>query len=141
MKPVFVDTSGFVAYLVESETHHGRAVSLISRLNRDRIPLLTSDFVLDETYTLLKVRFGAFTAIRFGDKVRESRWVRVQFVGPELQDRAWSIFRRTIDQDFSFTDCTSFALMESARLDTALGFDRGFVRYGLSLLGEPPGQS
>ncbi len=134
MKSIFVDTSAFVAFLVASETHHEQARALVARLNRQGSPLVTSDFVLDETYTLLKVRFGAFVAIRFGEGIRDSRWVRVRQVGPDIQERAWQIFRRTHDQDFSFTDCTSFALMESSRIDTALGFDRGFERFGLSLL-------
>ena len=78
-------------------------------------------------------------AIRFGDGLRATIWVRVHAVESATQERAWQLFKRTRDQDFSFTDCTSFALMESLRLEQAFTFDRGFLRYGLEMVpGEQP---
>jgi len=34
------------------------------------------------------------------------------------------------DKDFSFTDCTSFALMERLKIKTAFSFDAHFTQYG-----------
>ncbi|MBI4872198.1 MAG: type II toxin-antitoxin system VapC family toxin [Candidatus Riflebacteria bacterium] len=137
MKAVFVDTSASVALRSRSELHHLAASRSLGTPAKGSIPLVTSNFVLDETYTLLKGRYGACVAIRFGDGLRESAWVWVQPVEAALQERAWQIFKRTRDQDFSFTDCTSFAVMESLRLDQAFTFDRGFQRFGLRPVPEP----
>lgn len=57
-------------------------------------------------------------------------------VSPRDEDTAWSIFERYRDKTFSFTDCTSFALMERLRLDTALALDSDFRSYGLRALPE-----
>ncbi len=47
-------------------------------------------------------------------------------VTPNDEERAWDIFSKYRDQDFSFVDCTSFAVMERIKLSTAFSFDRHF---------------
>ncbi len=64
--------------------------------------------------------------------------MRVESVSASVHDRAWQIFRRTADQDFSFTDCTSFALIEEHRLEMAFTLDRGFRKYGISIVPDRP---
>ncbi len=43
---------------------------------------------------------------------------------------AEALFRRFHDKRRSFTDCVSFAVMDSLELDTAFTFDRNFEQYG-----------
>jgi predicted nucleic acid-binding protein len=40
------------------------------------------------------------------------------------------MFRQYEDKGFSFTDCTSFALMERLDINTVFAFDDHFVQYG-----------
>ena len=47
-----------------------------------------------------------------------------------LEERPWGIFEQYEDKGFSFTDCTSFALMERLEINTAFVFDDHFVQYG-----------
>ncbi|MBI5739622.1 MAG: hypothetical protein HZA16_02775 [Nitrospirae bacterium] len=44
----------------------------------------------------------------------------------DFEAKAWDIFLKYKDKDFSYTDCTSFALMEKLRIDTAFSFDSHF---------------
>ena len=44
----------------------------------------------------------------------------------EDEERAWEIFLKYKDKDFSYTDCTSFAVMERLKIDTAFTFDSHF---------------
>ncbi len=53
---VFIDTSGFFALLSSADPAHARARTQMARLARARRRALTTDHVLDETFTLLKVR-------------------------------------------------------------------------------------
>jgi len=52
------------------------------------------------------------------------------------EDAAWTLFERYRDKTFSFTDCTSFALMQRLRLDAALALDGDFRSYGLQCVPE-----
>ena len=52
------------------------------------------------------------------------------YVTVEDEDAAWALFRKFRDKDFSYTDCTSFAVMERLRLRTAFAFDRRFAAMG-----------
>jgi predicted nucleic acid-binding protein len=91
--------------------------------------LLTTDYVLDESYTLLRSVLGHRVAARFGREVQRGGIEIVQ-IDARLQRDAWRIFDRYADKDFSFTDCTSFAVMELGRLRRAFTFDRHFEQYG-----------
>lgn len=51
--PVFVDTGAWFAYFVRRDADHADAVQW---MKANRLPLLTTDFVLDELFTLLKLR-------------------------------------------------------------------------------------
>src|SRR2546425_936701 len=52
----FVDTSGFFAILVQRDQHHGRAREWLAEAARTRRRSVTTDYILDETATLLKAR-------------------------------------------------------------------------------------
>jgi predicted nucleic acid-binding protein len=91
---------------------------------------VTSDYVLDEAYTLLRQRAGHGVAVQFGEDIRASRVLRVEYLTPDVIEAAWRTFRAFADKDFSFTDCTSFALMERLGLQTASTFDDHFRQYG-----------
>jgi len=49
-------------------------------------------------------------------------------------DAAWSLFLDLPDNGWSFTDCTSFVLMENLDILHALSFDRNFSEAGFGVL-------
>lgn len=57
---------------------------------------------------------------------------------PDAEDElaALDLFARFADQEVSFTNCTSFALMRRHRLSRAFTFDRHFLAAGFEVL--PP---
>lgn len=50
-------------------------------------------------------------------------------VEPVDLEAAWRILQGFADQDFSFVDCTSFALMERLGIVDAFAFDDHFLVY------------
>ena len=49
---------------------------------------------------------------------------------PEDEKKAWEIFVKYRDKTFSFTDCSSFALMERIGITEVFAFDEHFTQYG-----------
>jgi predicted nucleic acid-binding protein len=47
-----------------------------------------------------------------------------------VRAQAWSLFVRHDRQGFSFTDCTSFAIMRELGLTDAFAFDDHFAQMG-----------
>jgi len=131
---IFVDTGAWYALIDRRDPDHP-AVKDILRHWQGR--LVTSNFVVDETVTLLRYRLDFEPALLFAHEVRGGALAQVYRVSSGDEDAAWSLFERYRDKTFSFTDCTSFALMERLRLDTALALDGDFRSYGLHSLPEP----
>ena len=127
---VLVDTSAFYALQSTGDTReHALAAAAAERFESDRALLVTTDYVLDETYTLLRSALGHRAAARFGREIRRGGIEIVQ-VDPDTQEEAWRIFERYADKDFSFTDCTSFTVMKRGKIRLAFTLDRHFWQFG-----------
>lgn len=127
MERVFVHTSGWYAAADNRDPDHG---AVARWLRRNTLPLVTSDYVFDETVTLIRIELGHPAAIRFGENVRTSAVVHIASVTTEDREAAWAIFRKFVDQKLSFTDCTSFAMMKRLGLTRVLSVDRHFPLMG-----------
>lgn len=127
---IFVDTSAFLAIENRRDAYHAQALSFRDACLKKGETLLTTDYVLDESYTIIRLRAGHAIAVQFGEDLRTSQLLRIEYVTPEIIEEAWRIFKAYADHDFSFTDCTSFVLMERLRISTAFTFDTHFREYG-----------
>ena len=117
------------------DRNHVRARRFFRLLARTRRPLVTSTYVADEVITLVRMRVGHVAAVEAGRAIFDSKWCRVLDIDEELQMSAWNLFVRYRDQEFSFTDCTSFAVMKALRFDEAFTFHRtDFAAAGFTAL-------
>jgi predicted nucleic acid-binding protein len=132
MQRVFVDTSAFIALLDPRDYCHAQAVRIEQSLANQAAHLVTTNFVLDETYTGLRGKIQHSAILRFRDSVRQSRQLNVMRITETLEDQAWEIFARYGDKDFSFTNCTSFAVMQQLGITTAFAFDEHFEQFGFT---------
>jgi predicted nucleic acid-binding protein len=132
---IFVDTSAWYALEVEDEINHEKARSFLSELATGQHGVaITTDYVLDETMTLLQSKKGLPVSVAFIEKIRKSKSVRVFWVSESIFDKALDIFRKTIDSQWSFTDCTSFALMKDLAITKAFTLDNHFKQAGFHKL-------
>lgn len=130
MSLVFVDTGAFLATIVKRDQFHQKAALYYQGLSRRGIPLLTTNYVLVETYTRIRYDDGLAKAIRFHEIITDSIMVgrlRLEWVTPAIHEEAWNIFREYQDHEFSFIDCTSFVVARKAGIQEVFGFDRGFA--------------
>jgi predicted nucleic acid-binding protein len=128
MKPVFVDTGAWYALLDAKDPDHARVVPCFRDFQGR---LATSNFVVDEILTLARFRLGWSVAHRLGAQLRSGRLSRVERISPKDEETAWSIFSSYDDKSFSFTNCTSFALVQRLKLPSCLAIDADFRSFGL----------
>jgi predicted nucleic acid-binding protein len=132
--PVLIDTSAFHALQNAGDAReHEPAKTIAKQLQADRAILVTTNYILDETYTLLRALLGHKVAVAFGREIRRGGIEIVQ-IDESIQRDAWKIFESYSDKDFSFTDCTSFVVMQRSGIEIAFTFDRHFQQYGLKTL-------
>jgi len=127
---IFVDTGAWFAAQIADDEHHGEAADTLRGLLELPTVLVTTNHVVGETYTLLRVTRGYDAANRFlGSLERTARVERV-FVEEDLERRAFALLERYRDHDFSFVDATSFAVMRAQRIRHAFAFDSHFATAG-----------
>jgi len=125
---VFIDTSAFCALALPKDQNNSQAKDINLKLQGKRPLLYTSDYVLDETFTLLSMRGGHSVAVKFMDQI-DGAHINIISVDFEILNAAKTIFRKFDDKRLSFTDCTSFALINIHDLDSVFSFDDHFRRH------------
>ena len=133
MNLLFVDTAGWMASADAADPEHEAARAARDHWLEAEGLLITSDYVIDETLTLLRLRVGLSAAEEWWHAIAGSRRVVRELIHEERAERARHIFFRHRDKDFSFTDCTSFALMRELRIREALTTDKHFRQAGFQM--------
>lgn len=123
---LFVDTGAFIALTNADDEHHSAAVSFYREARESGARFFTTNLVLCETMNYLKIRVSQAVAVRFWESLKKSGHITIFPVSPSLEEAAFAIFKHYADKGFSFTDCTSFAVMKSLKLRNAFAFDRHF---------------
>jgi len=129
-EPAFADTSFFFALAAKRDRTHEPAVKAFTRLLRLQRPLVTTDYVLDETLTLTKARTSAKVALALLDRIESSPALSIQHITHDRFAAAKAFFRKHADHGYSFTDCTSFVLMHEMEIRDVLTTDRHFAQAG-----------
>ncbi len=131
---VFMDSAGFLALWDAGDEHHRAAERLQAELARKGRRFVTTDYVADETVTLLLVRHSHSAAVDFLDTVARSEALRLEWTGPDRFHAAGSLFRRHADKEWSFTDCVSFAIMHELNIRDCFTTDHHFQQAGFTPL-------
>jgi predicted nucleic acid-binding protein len=130
MKRLFVDTAGWMACADAPDPSHARASAARDRWLEQKGVLVTTDYVIDETLTLIRFRLGLSAAEAWWKQVEGSARLQWEPITPERAEKARHLFFRYADKEFSFTDCTSFVVMQQLKLKHALTTDRHFKQMG-----------
>ena len=128
-RSALVDSGATLALADSDDKHHADAVAIQHNLVTAHARLYTTNFLVDETYTLILARMGYRFAVQFLTDDRDGTITIVRITAADDQ-RAEQILRQYDDKRFSYTDATSFAVMERLGIDAAFSFDRNFIEYG-----------
>ena len=126
---VFVDTSGFYAFLDPTDAHHKAAVDLFGRALSEGWKLVTTNYVVHEAWALLQTRLG-WEALD-GWSSRLLTLCSIIWVDRQLHTLATERCQQARERGLSLTDCVSLSYMRQVGIRHAIAFDRHFVREGI----------
>jgi len=118
----------------ESDPTHDRALQSRDAALESGSVLVTTDYVIDETLTLIRVRLTLAAAEVWWAQLEGSSRLRWEWIGMARAEKARDVFFRHRDKRYSFTDCTSFVVMKELKLKQALTTDRHFRQMGFEVL-------
>jgi len=138
MESYFADTTYIVANVNLQDREHARAERLTQQLaagERGNFRLVITDYIFDEVVTAILTRTRRHElAARTGRSLLGSEAWRLVHITAADFEAAWTMFLERGDKRWSFTDCTSFVLMERLGLRRAIAFDENFPQAGFVTL-------
>ena len=130
---IFLDTAFFKALIDIRDEFHAEAVKIWRKIAKLDVKLVTTNFVLDETFTLIRVKCGLRAVMNFRESLaaglKRMKIIRVLLCDEE---KAWEWFLLNWS-DLSFTDCVSFTVMKRLGLTSVATFDNHFQKAGLRI--------
>jgi uncharacterized protein len=143
---IFLDTGFLFALFVEGDADHDRVKPVFEPYRGQPLSgvLLTTNYIVDETVTLLRRRGHPDPnarhrlAVDVGDQLLAGVFGDVYRVTDEDDEQALSYLARHDDQNYSFTDCVSFVLMDRLGITEALAIDKEFTHRFTAIPGPRP---
>lgn len=133
---IFLDTSAIIAIYNANDKFHDDASRVMRDISSGRVPLTrfyVSDYIFDETTTFIEcVLRDHGLALGVGDALLSSPFTTFLRVDEEIFQETWDRFKSS--QGRSFTDCSSFVLMERNGVNHAFSFDEHFKDEGFQIL-------
>ncbi len=129
---VFVDTSFLKSLFDPRDDFYPQSRKTWTTFCERGTFLLTTNYVLDEFFTLIRIRRGRETLKKVRQDLVVTKNIKIVRVTIVDEARAWKwIFENW--SDLSFTDCVSFAVMERLGLEKVASFDQHFVQAGFKI--------
>lgn len=132
-RKVFVDTGAWVGLADRSDDLHEPGRAAYATILQPPIRLVTTNLVVAESYALIRRRIGYEAAMRFLQSLQTSPRLEKVLSDWALERDAEAILRRYTDQDFSYVDAVSFAVMRAQNITEVFGFDGHFRIMGFVL--------
>jgi len=134
---IFLDTSAFYAMEVKADVNHRHAIAVKERIAKNKYGLpVTTNLVIAEAITLLRLKAGHREAVAFGEKLFASKSLKTVRVSESVEKKAWELFKKYSDKMLSFADCASFAVMEELKISRAFAFDEHFSQLSYEAVKE-----
>ena len=134
-KHIFFDSWGWISVVDRKDPYHETARSFYQEyLNNGGIPIST-DYILDEVFTVLRRRLPHQVVVKFGESIFEAikvQKLRFELIDKRRREKAWELFKKYQDKpDISFTDFTSFVVMTELKIREVFTGDEHFEKVNL----------
>lgn len=129
---IFIDTSAFYALLDRDDAHHPMAKKAWTELLKAAHTLVTSNYILVETFALLQNRLGIEAERAFHNDVLPL--INIEFVASGTHRSGVAALLSASRRDLSLVDCVSFEVMRTSGINTVFAFDKHFKEQGFAIL-------
>jgi len=129
----FADSSGWIVLFDPDDRRYAAAHKWAREISGHGHRFVTTDYILDETITHLMATVNHAKAETFAGWALAQKHVQIVHIDEAVWDEALALFRRYDDKEFSFTDCTSFVVMQHLKINDAFGFDHHFKQMKFRL--------
>ena len=130
---IYIDTGAFLARHLSKDQYHHQANTFWDVIRNNSEKCVTSNFVLDETFTLLGRRAGYSFAAQRAKNIYASESLDILRPSREDELEAIGFFEKYSDHRLSFTDCVSFILMKLNKIKRVFTFDHHFHLAGFQI--------
>ena len=124
----FVDTSALLAVLDADDKMHEAAARAWRDLVTAEEPLVTTNYVLVETFAIVQRRLGMEAVRRLDSDVLPL--VETVWMDAAAHDQAVAVMATSSRRGLSLVDCASFGAMRSLGIERVFGFDADFSDQG-----------
>jgi len=131
---IFADTSAWLALHDRNDKYHQEAIAKSLHIKQQKMEIVTSDYILDESITIILFRVSHASALLFGESILSSQIVNLINIDRGYIQKTLKCFKKFHDKRYSFTDCTSYVLMKELRIQKAFTFDDHFRQMGFVIL-------
>jgi len=132
--PIFIDTAYVHALISPNDQWHEKAVEWRLKIESEKTPLVTTEFVLAEIadgLAAINFRQAASQAVRI---LQTNAFVKIIPASSELFTKALKLYEQRPDKSWGLTDCASFVAMAENNLTDALTTDEHFRQAGFKAL-------
>ena len=128
----FIDTSAIYAVLDRDDIEHKKAKKIwIDLLHSENI-LITSNYVLVESFALIQNRLGLEAARGFQEDIIPL--INIEWISAETHKSGVSALLAASRRKLSLVDCVSFEIMRTLGIKTVFALDPLFTEQGFQCL-------
>jgi len=132
---LFIDTWGWLTLRDRREARHKEVKTFYQEVQKQNGRIYTTDYVLDETYTLLFKRLPYSVARESVERLNEAvlnGYLLIEWITPERFEEAKKLRMKYQDKPrISFTDLTSIVVMNKLKIVNILTEDSHFIQVDM----------
>ena len=127
-----IDSDTFVGIILPSDALHTRIHAIYQRIKSEQKSLVTTNWVIAETATVLSNRDSQQTAIEFIRHIQQAD-ITILTITPEIEEATYHLFCDRTTKRTSMVDCSNVATAKHHDIPNILSFDKFYARFGYAL--------
>ena len=129
---VFFDTSAFLAILNKDDAKHQSAKKFWGELLYSENILITSNYVLVESFSLIQRRLGLESVRVFQEDILPL--INIEWIDKAMHEAGISALLTASRKKLSLVDCVSFEVMRNLGIKKVFAFDPHFEEQGFEVI-------